>query len=822
MPRPESSGFRIPELPLSITLDNLQVPRVTFGAGVFGLASEIGVAGRLRLANGSLDTAVNITRLDGPGGQLALTAAYANATEVLDLDLSLSEPENGIIANLLGIEGRPPMALALKGSGPLSNVDLGLTLDAAAERVLTGTTSVRREADGFAFQSNLHGPIASIVPAKFRAFFGAETTLTASGLFKQAGGLRLDSLELNSAALAMSAALETAADGFLQRLKLNATIEDRSAGKVVLPVPGGETTVARAALALSFGESAAEDWTGTIDVSELATGTFGADKVTVALQGLAQNLAQPASRHITFNADGTVFGIVAERTDVQEALGDQIVLDVEGAWDAGQPVKLAKALLTANGLSVSLAGDIANYMFQGDINVDAGSIAPFSGLAGRQLAGGLALDAKGSVTPISGGFDLTLDGTAVGLQVDNPAADNMLEGETRITGRVARGETGLVADRLRISNTQVEATADGTFATGAADFDFDLALTDLALLSERASGRLVAKGHAAGTGGLINLMIGANVAEGTLVGKDLRDAMIAFDGALQQNDLNGQLTGSALLDRIGVSLASAITVTENERKLDDLDFTAGATRITGNVTQNHEGLLDGSLSLKSTDISTAAALLLVNASGAANADIALGIENKAQRADVTATVSGVELDTIRLGKADIKATVVDLFEVPIVNGTVQASELSVGGIDMAMLKATAVRDADTTGFVADATLKNGTAAAVTGALSPVDGGYLLGLSDLHLVQGALAARLVEPSRILVRGQNVTVENLALDVGGGRVLGQRKDRGYAQPRRYRQSASAGDREHGEAGPAARRHDRRHSQDRRHAQAARYPL
>ncbi len=97
------------------------MPRVTFGEGVFGLASEISVTGRLQLAEGSLDTALNVTRLDGPGGQLGLTANYANATQNLNLDFTLSEPADGIVANLLAIEGRPPVALALKGSGPLSD-----------------------------------------------------------------------------------------------------------------------------------------------------------------------------------------------------------------------------------------------------------------------------------------------------------------------------------------------------------------------------------------------------------------------------------------------------------------------------------------------------------------------------------------------------------------------------------------------------------------------------------------------------------------------------------------------------------------------------
>ncbi len=52
-----------------------------------------------------------------PAARLALTATYANATQVLDLDLSLTEPADGIVANLLGIEGRPPVALTLTGAG---------------------------------------------------------------------------------------------------------------------------------------------------------------------------------------------------------------------------------------------------------------------------------------------------------------------------------------------------------------------------------------------------------------------------------------------------------------------------------------------------------------------------------------------------------------------------------------------------------------------------------------------------------------------------------------------------------------------------------
>jgi translocation and assembly module TamB len=768
LPSPEASSFRVPELPLSVTLGALEVPRVTFAEDVFGLASQLSVTGRLQLAGGSLDTALDITRLDGPGGQLALTALYANATEVLDLDLSLTEPANGIVANVLGIEGRPPVALTLAGEGPLADLDLALTLDADAERVLTGTTRLRRQSGGLGFAANVEGPIARLIPPRFREFFGAETTLVADGVFKNGGGLRLESLDLQSGALALSAAAETTADNFLQRLTLDATVENQSAEKVVLPVPGGQTTVDRAALTVAFGENADENWTGSLTVAELSSDTFAAENVSLTANGVAENLNRPAERRITFAVDGGATGITATRADIAEALGEAIQLNIEGDWRAGAPVKLAKALLSGNGLSVSLSGDIAEFAFRGDIAVEAVSIAPFSALAGRDVSGGLDLDADGRIEPVTGGFDLTVDGVATGLTIDSPAADNLLQGETRITGRVARGETGLVADKLRVFNEQVSMTADGAFATGAADFDFDLMLTDLGLVSERAAGRLTARGRASGSEGLIGLTFGADVAEGSLVGKSLREAVIGFEGTLRDGNLDGQATGNAFLEGTRVQLSSAIAVNESGRSLNALDFTAGGTRITGDVTQTPAGLFDGALKLAAADVSTAAALLLVEATGAVNADVTLAVDQDRQNATVEAHAENLVADTVRLGRADLQASIADLFNVPIANGSLQASDLTAAGIDVARLSAIAERSGTTTNFSTDATLDNGATTSATGALSPLDGGYRLGLQAIDLRQGGLAARLVQPSVIEIRGQNISVGDLALDVGGGRI------------------------------------------------------
>ena len=53
-PLPKRAASRLPQLPLSINLGKLDVPRVTFGEDVFGLGSAISVDGRLSLVDGSL------------------------------------------------------------------------------------------------------------------------------------------------------------------------------------------------------------------------------------------------------------------------------------------------------------------------------------------------------------------------------------------------------------------------------------------------------------------------------------------------------------------------------------------------------------------------------------------------------------------------------------------------------------------------------------------------------------------------------------------------------------------------------------------------
>ena len=255
LPAPEASGFQVPEFPVAINLQELSIPKVTFGENVFGLGSEISLAGALALEGGNLTTNLDIVRLDGPGGTLDLDVAYAKAENNIDLNLSLVEPEDGVIANLLNIDGRPAVTLTLAGSGAVTDLRTELQLQANGQTALSGVATINQTGEGIAIATDLRGPLSTLIAETYRPFFGAETSLTANALVRSEGGISITGLRLSGGQLSLKAAADTTADNFLRRLTLNAVVADASGGTVTLPVPGSATRVGSAQLAVSFGET---------------------------------------------------------------------------------------------------------------------------------------------------------------------------------------------------------------------------------------------------------------------------------------------------------------------------------------------------------------------------------------------------------------------------------------------------------------------------------------------------------------------------------------------------------------------------------------
>ncbi|HET7411125.1 MAG TPA: translocation/assembly module TamB domain-containing protein [Pararhizobium sp.] len=778
-PAPSSSGFSLPKLPLSVTVKKLSVPEVDFGAGVFGLKSKISLNGALKLADGVFDTNLSVKRLDGPGGSLQLAANYSDSTKVLDLDLQVHEPKDGILANLLNIAGRPAVSFTLAGKGPISNLALNMTLDADGKRALTGKLTLNETDAGRAVAVDVHGPLANLVAPAFRGFFGGNSVLTAKAVLKNGGGVKLDSLKLEGGALNLTASAETTSDHFLKSLSVDARIANANGEGVLLPVSGRKTMVKSADLTVDFGNSGSNRWNGGLTINRLGTSTFGADLLKVSFGGDATGLNDPKNRHITFDVSGAMTGISTKNPDVKTALGDRVALAAKGGWSSGQPISIASASITANELALTLAGTLKSFVFDGTLGIKAVSLAPFAALANRPLSGSIDVKAKGTVKPLTGAFDLTFDGGAHDLATGNPHLDPLLAGAVTISGGLARTPVGFEAHGFSIASDHVSIKANGVYAADKANFNLDVMLADLGLVTNRASGRMTLSGTIIGTDQSMALRFDAAIPAGELVGRKLTAARIAFDGNLlgidaklgrpYGNGISGQITGSASLAGAAVSLQSGILLTPDEKKLSGLDFQAGATVLTGTVDRNAAGFIGGTIKLATSDISTAAALAMLQAKGAAHASIDFSHESDLQKVALKGTLNGIELSSVRIGSAAVDATVDDLFGVPKIEGHMSAANVSAGGIDLKTASVTATRSGKSTTFEAAAALQNGTDVHAHGSLVDIAGGYRVALDRFDLKQGKTEAHLLQPASVEIARKTIRIgKPIRLDVAGGHV------------------------------------------------------
>src|SRR5690606_20383564 len=131
-------------------------------------------------------------------------------------------------------------------------------------------------------------------------------------------------------------------------------------------------------------------------------------------------------------------------------------------------------------------------------------------------------------------------------------------------------------------------------------------------------------------------------------------------------------------------------------------------------------------------------------------------------------IGNLAVNDIRVGAADINAAISDLFGVPAVNGSANASKVSAAGLDISSLAARASHSGDTTSFDAQARLAIGTDLDLAGTLTPVGEGFRLGLERVQMVQGQLAARLARPSFIEFANGGVSLDDLRFDVGSGSI------------------------------------------------------
>lgn len=764
-PAPEAKAFAIPELPLAVILKKLDIGAIDIGEPVFGLAAKLSANGRILLDAGSLDTELAMQRIDGNAGRLDINANYAAQGGNLAVDIRLDEPADGVVANLLNIPDRPPTSLEISGDAPVDNFDLALALDVARARVLEGDLALRRDNGAINADLDVGGPLGSIMAPEFRAFFGETSQLRANAAFLGSGAVAVERFDLKSGLVDVTGSVATLPDGFPARLVLDARLATGNDAAVALPFGDGLSTVDDMRWVLDWGDGG--QWTTDLAVSNYTTPKMSLGALTLSGGGDITDGTGRARRSVTYKLDGTATGLDAGDPALARALGGRIALDLEGGWAHSQPLRIDQLVVDGEQLDIESRGEIDGMTFNGLAEIVAGDLTAFAAMAERELAGSARLSAQGSVEPLSGAFDLTVDGTARDLKIGQEQADALFGGETRLAGRVARNETGLLFDRFALNNPALDVSLNGRYASETADLGFEAAIADIAALDERAQGRLVLDARLTGIAPPFAVNADVRLDDGRLSGLAAKDGRLGFAGTLDGTDLAGDITGSGTLGGSPIALKAALARTETATQLTGLNASVGPTRLTGDLAVDPLGLMTADMTLASTNIRAAAALALVEASGRLDATVKLmpGSDDM-QAAGIVAKGAGLTVNGNRVGSVDATVDIENLFALGAVNADINARDIDAAGMRITRLDAQADTRGRESDFTASADIAGGGTVTTEGRLVPHNGGYRAELASLALDSPIADARLAAPATIDNANGVTRLNGLRFVVAGG--------------------------------------------------------
>lgn len=576
----ETQPFQLPELPVAIEIGELRIDELALGKPLIGIAADLAVNGDLSLADGNLDTNLDITRLDRAGDEITLAAGFQNSNGQIDLDLKVTEASGGLISTALRIPDSPPIELTATGAGPVTDftADIGLSSDnqprvTGQVRLRAAPTAAASANDGIAFMADLGGDLTPFVAENMDTFFGTQTRLIVDGKTQPDGALDISKLEFTSEALMLEGQLQLAAGGSLQLAALQGRITPPEGERVVLPVSGGTTSIEAAQISALFDRENGDHWDLSLTANALETENIRLERAQIAGQG---TLEQGSTVRVDGDVQAALDGVDMANPALNTALGDRITLDGVFEYGDDQTLNLSGFELIGSDYTLDvdalISGLTTGLNVDGSAMLEASDLSRFSDLAQLQLGGQVSARLEGSGSPLEGSFDgtLVLDGSNLSTGRDD--IDPVIRGETTITLDGKRDTDGIEIRDFSIISQALRAQADGTVATPDGNVTIDGQATvdarDLSVFSGLAkrelAGSVQAKLNGKGTVQTLEFdgtasVTGQNIKTGMAEIDPLLTGQtsVEFDGAVTQQQIvirDATVNGRALTAQVAATI----------------------------------------------------------------------------------------------------------------------------------------------------------------------------------------------------------------------------------------------------------------------------
>lgn len=493
LPDAEARPFALPELPVSISIDQASIGRVSLGAELVGTAVDLSVDGSAQLSRGDGTANLDIRRLDGPRGVFELGASFGNTSRQLTLALLVEEDAGGLVTTLLGLPGAPALRLSVAGDGPIDDFTADIALASDGQPRLTGQVQTTRAIDTGQrrVSADLGGDITPLFLPDYRDFFGPDIGLTTELRVMEDGAVELDRLSINAAAMTLDGTLSLAPGGAPRAFDLTGRISDPDGdGPVRLPVSGQEITVGAMDLVLGYDAATGDGYTARVGITALDTGPARMDRL--ALEASGQIVTGEQGLSVNAPLEVRIDGLAHDDPALAQALGTSARMTAQLSWMDGAPLILGDLMTRAGDLSLSGMAALRladnSLTLTTELMADAGDLSRFAPLSGQPLAGSLTGTLVGEADLLSGAFDMILSGTGSDLSIASGLPPQLLTGDTTLTLSALRDESGTILRNLALTGRALTMTAEGRVSRAGAILSAQARLADVGLFTDQLTG----------------------------------------------------------------------------------------------------------------------------------------------------------------------------------------------------------------------------------------------------------------------------------------------------------------------------------------------
>ncbi len=492
-PSPQASGFRIPELPVSVDIKKFAISDLQLGPGVLGEDIAVTVAARASLDGGAAQLQFDANRTDGTSGRAQIDLNFDPTTETLSAFLDVSEPENGLIVRALNLPGSPSLQLTIDGTGQLDAYAADVTLQTDGDKRLSGKVTLEgQDDDTRLFTADIGGDIRPLLATDTRAFFGSRTEVIAEGQTLVSGGVQLSNLQLTTEQAQLAGRANINAAGEPTLVALNGALR----GNEDILLPGTDISVNGADLVLNFDAAQSDDWSVSATVQGLDTNGVSVEEARIKGDGsYLPDESLPFSGLIKANLAGLIFSDPA----MTQAVGPNA--QIQTNVSANQDGQVLLSNLIASTTTAQLSGDAVitpkdgRVLFEIETTIDAPDLKPFSLIAAPLKSGELSAKLSAEAAFPTGTLSMQLAGQSRDLDIGNAQAFPLINPETSLELDIIRDLTGTQVKTLTLNNQEIRLSAKGMLSETTGSFEFDAELEDANRIAANLSGPISVSGQ---------------------------------------------------------------------------------------------------------------------------------------------------------------------------------------------------------------------------------------------------------------------------------------------------------------------------------------